>query len=605
MSTRAKHSPKTTLLALLLAIGCSLLFYKAYEANKQLQPVLPTLAAKQAMERWFEGDNPTALLQRTPINHLDSLRHIYRNSRYQMLWFDGYQLSDNGHQLIQQLLESSADELFDYQYHLAYIQQRLHNLSTLPREVTALDALITDAFVAYMLDILNGKMALSGYSSEALEDPLSEPSGNPLKPVSLNKEVLFPTDNHSRLQQHQDIVQLLKQNRGKDKIAKVLQGLIPQHPEYLRLRQAFNRYQKLVSDNQWLNLKQRSQLVLGDKHPQVARMRALLTQTGDYQPDTNAQEQRWSSYPDSSDDTEILDQTFDLELELALKRFQARHGTQADGVLGRQTRKLLNITPNYRLRQIALNMKRWRELPRDLGERYIWVNMTDYTLQLVNRGEVELDMRVIIGKEYRKTPVMTESISSLVLNPHWNVPHRIAVNDLLPQIKKDPNYLKQRRFNVYRGWNDKTPENPDSINWANLGQGNFPYRLQQKPGNGNALGRIKFIIPNDQSIYLHDTSNPQLFKRDIRTLSSGCVRLEKPFELANALIEGSEHWSPNRLQKTIRSQKTSYVKLPESVPTYLFYQTVWVDDQDTLHFRDDIYQGDLVVHKRLSQPISL
>ncbi|GAA5315864.1 MAG: hypothetical protein AseanaTS_10690 [Candidatus Pelagadaptatus aseana] len=603
MSKPANHSrTKTSLLALLLAIGSILLFYKAYEANKQLQPILPSLAAQHAMQRWFADEDPGALLHRSPINHLDSLRSIYRNNRYQMLWFNGYQLSDNGQQLIQQLLESSADELFDYQYHLAYIQQRLHTLQTQPREVTALDALMTDAFVAYMLDILNGKMALSGYSSEAYEQSAS----GPLKPVSLNRTTHLqdplPLDTR---QQRQDIVQLLQQNQGAEQIAEVLQGLIPQHQEYQRLRQAFNRYQTMVSDNNWLKLQQRSQLVLGDRHPQVAQMRALLTQTGDYQPATRAQEQRWSLSPeDIQDDNQQLE-TFDLALEQALKRFQARHGTKVDGVLGRHTRKLLNITPNFRLRQIALNMKRWRELPRDLGERYIWVNMTDYTLQLIHQGQVELDMRVIIGKEYRKTPVMSESIHSLVLNPHWNVPHRIAVNDLLPQIKQDPDYLIRRRFNVFRGWNDKTPENIDNIDWNRFSRRNFPYRLQQKPGQGNALGRIKFVIPNDQSIYLHDTSNPQLFERDIRTLSSGCVRVEKPFELANALIRGSQHWNPERLQQNLGGDKTRYVKLPEPIPTYLFYQTVWVDEDEVVHFRDDIYQGDLVVHKRLSQPISL
>jgi murein L,D-transpeptidase YcbB/YkuD len=593
LATRERKRSNPILWVLLLVTGCSFLFHHAYQANAELTPILPTLAAQSNLERLLTIDSDT-LANKNPIRHLQTIQKIYRQNQHNLLWLKGYQLSDNGEHLLQQLMETSADELFDYQYHLAYIQQRLYNMQTLPREAAALDIVITDAFISYALDALSDKLLLSTNSRV----------NQHFQPVAFHAPNSALSQDQQDESKRNNIVRLLKDNPKPQQLGNILSKLSPPHQQYERLRKAFISYQALTNDNRWKKIPTGPIIKLGDSHPQVKMLRTLLTVYGDYPLQKNNLAQVFGS---SHELSEAEQMTFDVELDQALKNFQRRHGSEKiDGKLGNDTRRLLNISPNFRVRQIALNMKRWRELPRDLGDRYLWVNMTNFTLELINQSQTELSMKVIIGKTYRKTPVITESISTLVLNPHWNVPRRIALYDILPQAKKDPTYLTTRNIKVLKGWKSKAGVNVNDINWSAMSAKNFPYRLQQQPGRGNALGDVKFVLPNDQSIYLHDTSHPGLFNRKLRTLSSGCVRVEKPLQLAQALLQtDNTRWTSKRIAKTIRGRKTQYVKLPKPVPTYLFYQTTWVDDQGEIQFRDDIYDRDQVVHSRLTQTISL
>jgi murein L,D-transpeptidase YcbB/YkuD len=310
-------------------------------------------------------------------------------------------------------------------------------------------------------------------------------------------------------------------------------------------------------------------------------------------------------FADDTPLTEEQTQTLDAPLVASLEQFQQRHGMQANGKLDKKTRELLNVPPLQRIRQIALNMKRWRELPANLGDRYLWVNMTDYTLQLMNHGVRELEMKVIIGKTYRKTPALKESISTLVLNPSWNVPRRIGLYDILPQARKDQSYLTTRNIRVLESWSNPVEVPIDTIDWKNATARNFKYRFKQAPGDNNALGSVKFVIPNDMSIYLHDTSHPELFARHKRALSSGCVRVEKPMQLARALLKGKKSWSSARIDSQMESGATQYVKLPKPVPTYLAYLTAWVDKNQLIQFRDDVYKRDQIVSDTARPSIEL
>lgn len=578
----------------LLVLGCSALLQQAYQANSQLTPILPKLVAQNNIERLI-NETSAEFVSKNPINHLQTIQKIYRHNQYNMMWLKGYSLSSNGEKLLQQLMETSADELFDYQYHLAFIQQRLYNMQTLPREAAELDIVITDAFISYALDALGDKLLLSSNSSV----------NQHFQRVAFHQESTVKQQQQTK--NRENIVRLLQDNSQAVQLTDVLDKLTPPHEQYARLREAFLYYQNLVNNKRWQTISAGPILKLGDQHAHIKDLRNMLTLYGDYPLQNNQLTQLFSSPKELSHEEEI---SFDAELEASLKQFQARHGSEKiDGKLGEDTRRLLNISPNFRVRQIALNMKRWRELPRDLGDRYLWVNMTNFTLDLINQTQTEavseLSMKVIIGKKYRKTPVITEAISTLVLNPHWNVPRRIALYDILPLAKKDPSYLTKRNINVIKGWTTDAKVDIASIDWNKMNPKNFPYRLQQEPGRKNALGKVKFVLPNDQSIYLHDTSHPDLFQRKLRTLSSGCVRVEKPLELAKALLKTDTQWSDKRINKTLRRNKTQYVKLPKPVPTYLFYQTAWVDNTGTLQFRDDIYERDQVVHHRLTKTISL
>lgn len=280
---------------------------------------------------------------------------------------------------------------------------------------------------------------------------------------------------------------------------------------------------------------------------------------------------------------------YDFGLVEAVKRFQEQHGLNPDGIIGKQTIIALNKAPKQRIQQIRANMERLRWMPRNLGERYVLVNIAGFYLSAIEGGKHVLEMRIIVGRDYRSTPSFDSQLSHLVLNPYWNVPSSIALKDLLPKQQHNPAFFASQGIKVFSKHNYNSPINPDSIDWNSI-KGGFPYVLRQNPGKKNALGYIKFLFSNPFSIYLHDTPSKQLFQKDIRTFSSGCIRLEKPWELAEFVLNGNN--SDINLTEKIKSGETITINLPKQMPIYLTYLTAWVDDQNHIHFAEDVYGRD-------------
>lgn len=564
-------------------------------SESELIPESVSLDEKDNLRHWFFEDSDR-LLSEFPLNHTPTLARIYANTNYHTLWLEDQQLSSAGQLLLQSLTETSADNIYHYSYHLDLIQKHLQAAEVNSDALNALDMLMTDAFVAYANDVFSDKLYPStmkqhlktlqtvGYTNSSRYSPSS----------SLGNE--RDTGNHDH------IVQLVGHIQTQEALTELLQQMVPNHPDYTRLRKALGRYQALASSDKWQPLNSGPTLELGMQDPQVGQLRDLLTLYGDYQPDQPGLFSHWMAGPPEKEQ-EVIYNTFDRGLEHSLRQFQRRHGQTVDGRAGPVTRRLLNVPPEYRVRQIAFNMKRWRELPRDLGDRYLWVNMTDYKLQLISHDKVELDMRIIIGKSYRPTPVMQKHVSTLVLNPYWNVPRRLVVNDILPEARKDPEYLEKKHIRIFENWESTTPIPASSIDWESANSRNFHYRLRQEPGSYNSLGRIKFTIPDSDAIYLHDTNAPELFNKEKRTISSGCIRVEHPLELAQALLKDTR-WDNGKIQQTLDSGQTRHVRLMEDVPIYLFYATAWVDDSQKIQFRDDIYKLDRLVNFNNS-PVSL
>jgi L,D-transpeptidase YcbB len=271
--------------------------------------------------------------------------------------------------------------------------------------------------------------------------------------------------------------------------------------------------------------------------------------------------------------------------------------------VGRDTLAALNVPTVERVRQLEVNLERWRWLPAELGRRYVLVNIASYQLSVVEENETVLDMRVVVGRPYRRTPVFSDRIRYLVLNPDWQVPDVIARKDIVPQLRKDPAYIERMRFAVLKGWGAQTQEiQPASINWRRINAERFPYRLRQAPGPNNALGRIRFMFPNSHNIYLHDSPARELFRKDSRSFSSGCIRVEKPLELAAYLLRGTSLGNLSELQAELAAGQTRTVPLPEAVPVHLLYWTAWMDGEGVLHFRPDIYGRDLTLRQALEQP---
>lgn len=292
-----------------------------------------------------------------------------------------------------------------------------------------------------------------------------------------------------------------------------------------------------------------------------------------------------------SDDESAI---FDADLKASVSKFQAENGIKATGVVDKATLQSLNISVEARIKQIQLNLDRLRWLPPELGSKYILVNIPSYSLAIKNKGSNDLVMPVIVGGGgENKTCIVNSRITTLELNPYWGIPNRIATKEYLAKIQKDPEYLNKHNIRVFSNVT-KNEVDPTLINWGSVSSSKFNYFLRQDPGKKNALGKIKFLFPNDCGIYLHDTSNPNLFGRSARSLSHGCVRVSQPLALADYLIVSNSNWSDAKLESAIKTGEHKWLKLTESLPIHIVYQTAWVDESGKLQFRKDIYKADNV-----------
>jgi murein L,D-transpeptidase YcbB/YkuD len=284
---------------------------------------------------------------------------------------------------------------------------------------------------------------------------------------------------------------------------------------------------------------------------------------------------------------------FDQELADAVKSFQWRHGLAADSVVGTDTKTQLNVSPAARVKQIQVNIQRWTELGKKVKNRYLIVNIPEYRLHLIENNQEALNMKVIVGKLERQTPELSSVITRIVFNPTWSVPQLIAQKDLVPKVLNNSNYLEDMHIRIFSSQEDGARElNSSDVDWQDAEQHGFRYFLRQEPGEGNALGLVKFEFQNDHSVYLHDTPAKNLFEQDKRDLSSGCVRLENPFELVDYLVKNDAGISEDSMHEFLDSQKTHYYKVKIPLPIYITYITAWVDEKGITHFLDDIYGRD-------------
>lgn len=392
-----------------------------------------------------------------------------------------------------------------------------------------------------------------------------------------------------------DLFEQLAANRAATEpdLLKILNGLAPDYPEYRALVDRLALQRGLASDDIWPVIESGALIRPGDSDARLVDIRQRLLWLGDM---------------DGGSDIERADPAhYDLELLEGVLTFQRRHGLEADGVIGPRTLSELNVTPAQRVAQLKANLERWRWLPRDLGDEYILVNIAGFDMNVRAHGQTVMTQRVVVGTPFRRTPVFTGRMTYLVLNPSWEVPHRLAVQDQLPKIRADLSYLERMGFSLLQGWGaEERRVDPETVDWQTLSRRNFPFRLRQEPGPENALGQVKFMFPNRHSVYLHDTPARGLFAREERAFSSGCIRIEDPDRLIRWLLsERAAILSPERIDAIRAEGKETTVRLDRALPVHLLYWTVWIDPQGQVQYRRDIYERDLALIEALDASPSL
>lgn len=494
-------------------------------------------------------------LDREVVLDGDALPAFYGGRNYAPAWVDDRGPTPAAEKVLDLLRAADDEGLCPEDYHLPRIEPLLrlaadywrYGLLFDPVYMARFDLLLTDAWVLYASHQLEGRVR----ASEVHPDWRSKPR---------------------RLDRARRLQQALAAGRPAAELA----ALAPPHEGYRRLRDEFQRLRRLSALGGWPTLPPGPVLRPGGSDPRLPLLRNRLLIAGDL-PELPA----------------VDGAHFDPPTVDALARFQSRHGLKPDGVLGEQTLEALNVPVERRIRQVELNLERWRWLPQDLGQRHIAVNIADFRLDVVEEGESVLGMAVVVGTGYRKTPVFSASLSYLIFAPYWNVPPTILREDKLPQIKAKPGYLRKHHFEIVRGEGANMVEiDPASIRWSTVTAANFPGVLRQKPGPWNPLGRVKFMLPNPFDVYLHDTPDKKLFGRDARTFSSGCIRLERAGELADYLL-ADQGWSRQTVRQAMAAGAPQQVSLKKPVPVHVLYWTSWVDGDGRLQLRPDIYQRDL------------
>ncbi len=491
--------------------------------------------------------NPVKLREKTDFTPW--LGIIYENAGLHPLWVTADGPQAKAETLLTTLKEAARDGLTPADYFV----DRLQTLwpSKIVEELIELDTLLTLAFIVYARDTQYGLVQSSKIRPDI---SAAEPEKAPFDPaISLQITLQAPD------------------------FTRALAELLPRHHRYVSLRNALPRYQKLAADGGWPSISA-GQSIHPDGHdPRIPSIRQRLQAEGFLAPQPH-------------DDTN----RHDPELVRAVSQFQRQHGLGTDGVIGKSTIAALNISADAKVKQILINLERWRWQPHDFEEDYAFVDIAGFSLEIMRQGKLLLEMPVVVGTPEHKTPVFSDQIQYVELNPYWHIPTQIARDEILAELRKNPNYLISKHIRLF---SDRTSEATElsslSLNWQQVSpQAMGRFKLRQEPGKWNALGAIKISFPNRYNIYMHDTPSQNLFKRSIRSFSHGCIRLSDPLLLATTLLADHEKWPQERLQEVIASGKRTIINLPTPLPIHIAYQTVRCDPEGTIFFYGDIYNRD-------------
>jgi len=518
----------------------------------------------QEIRNITSADSPPAYLEGV---RWKLLRQIYEDRQYRPLWVGIRPLPERTKELIANLCDAEREGLRPADYRLSELRRTLERLQPSfdkqrPEAFAVLDLELTRRFLDYGADLLAGRLDPKAVASEWY--------------IRVRRSSIDGT---------------LRGAAQAEEFQGIVAPLRPQLPGYADLVKALAGYREILEHGGWPKVPGRSNLRRGARGPRVAVLRRRLRITGDLT--------GWAGNKP----------VYNRAVAKAVAHFQSRHGISSNGIVGAATLAALNVPVQIRIRQIQLNLERYRWLPAEFGHRYIYVNIPDYRLSAYEVGKPVLNMRVVVGGEYKNaTPVFADSMTLVVFRPYWYVPQRILAREILPQIRKKRSYLARNHFEVIDAKYESRVLNPRRINWSRVDL--TKVRLRQRGGSPtNPLGLVKFMFPNQLAIYLHDTPARRSFSRSQRTLSHGCVWVEKPVELAYYVLGGQGDWNEKKIRQAMLTAHSATaggrldghsVTLEQPLPVYIVYFTAFVRD-GVVNFRPDAYGKDRQALARLGK----
>lgn len=477
----------------------------------------------------------------------EQTKEFYRNNLFKTVWTE----KEDREALISQIKSSEDEGLNPEEYNFTSLEtQEKAKTKLTHNEVVNFDILLTESFQKLSRHLYNGKLNPKQlYTNWEVGD-------KKIKPIDVLQEAIR---NHD--------------------IKRALDTLKPTHTAYQLLKKSLQKINEMPADN-FDSVTVVDKIEPGHKSATIKAVKKRLIYWGDY------------TKQDSS-----LTNTYDKETVAAVKRFQERHGLLADGVIGKRTANAMNFTKDQRAQQIIANMERWRWFPRNFGKDHVLINIPDFKLLVMNGNDTVMIHKIVVGKEKRQTPVLSSHFSNLVLNPTWTVPPTIIKEDLGPTAAGNRDYFAATRITIY----DSKGKEVDPGSWNAAKPNN--YRYVQKPGSDNSLGLVKFNFPNGHLVYLHDTNHKELFELNGRALSSGCIRVEKPFDLAYYILETDENiMNQKRVEKILASGKTSGIPIKKTILIHILYWTAWMNENG-FQFRNDIYNLDSDLYQKLQNQL--
>lgn len=486
----------------------------------------------------------------------------------ELLWFDGHRPTPQAYEALELLAGADQDGLRAEDYKAQALVGQVRNIAQSQGHVdvelvASTDRQLTRSMEKFLTDLTLGRVRPQDVHQDFDDAPVRQ----------------FDADAYLR--------QALLNNR----LSEAVEQARPQFPLYPLLRQWLAVY-RTMPRQAWatdLPAPKGNKLEAGQPYEGMTRLRERLSLLGDL--------------PQSADSGQTQTDIYDAPTVQAVRAFQSRHGLKVDGIIGQQTLAALNVSPAERARQIELSMERVRWTPLQHGDRLLVVNIPGFTLygyETDRKGKIDLqlEMRVVIGRALNhRTPLFDETMRYIEFSPYWNIPPSIARSETIPAIRRDPGYFARQQLEFVgsdgRVYTTVTPQRLDAVLRGEL-------RIRQRPGPHNALGDIKFVFPNNQNIFMHHTPATQLFDQSRRDFSHGCIRVEKPVELAQFVLANDPRWDRQKIVQAMDAGKSSTTRLGKPIPVVIAYSTVMARD-GKLYFYPDIYGHDQRLQKALAQ----